>query len=85
MHTIVIESDQAYERIQELATREGKSVAAVVMDAVAEKLEREPNPDSTRQENLAERLIAMSAETAALWTDRTPHGDLLYDEAGLPK
>jgi hypothetical protein len=81
MHTIVIESDHAYARIEELAAREGKSVAAVVVDAVEEKLERVP---TTTRGDLAERLIAMSAETSRLWTDRTPHGDLLYDDDGLP-
>lgn len=83
MHTIVIESDRDYARLQELADREGKSIAAVVTELVEEKLET--TPSKTRQDDLAERLIALSAKTAALWTDHTPHGDLLYDEDGLPK
>jgi hypothetical protein len=83
LHTIIIETDDAYAKIQELADREGKSVSTVVSEAIDEKLERDQaTPDP---EGLAARLIAMSAETAALWTDDTPHGDLLYDDDGLPK
>jgi hypothetical protein len=83
LHTIIIDTDDAYAKIQELAAREGKSVATVVIEAIDEKLERDQaTPDP---EGLAARLIAIGKRTAPLWHDDTPHGELLYDENGLPK
>lgn len=83
MHTIVIESDQAFARIQQLAEREGKSVATVVVEAIEEKLDRQViAPPSS---GLAERLINIGRQTAPRWLDDTPHGDLLYDEDGIPR
>jgi hypothetical protein len=83
LHTIIIETDDAYAKIQELADREGKSVSTVVIEAIDEKLERDQaTPDP---EGLAARLIAIGKRTAPLWHDDTPHGELLYDENGLPK
>jgi hypothetical protein len=83
LHTIIIETDDAYARIEELAAREGKSVSTVVIEAIDEKLERDQ--PRIEPEGLAARLIAIGKRTAPVWHDDTPHGDLLYDEDGLPK
>ena len=55
-------------------------------EAVRERLERVRRQQ--KKEGLVERLLAMGKETAPLFKEpwrSTPHGDLLYDERGLPK
>jgi antitoxin VapB len=79
-----IKNDEAYRLIRELADREGKSMTTVVIEAVREKLEREPDEDS---DDLADKLLAIGRSTAPMWSEyslATRHGDLLYDEYGLP-
>lgn len=86
MHTIIIETDDAYARIQELADREGKSVATVVVEAVDEKLNRQRKPEVNEERmqyflDLGRRIREQTPpELLDLDVD-----DLLYDEWGAPK
>lgn len=86
MHTIIIETDDAYARIQELADREGKSVATVVVEAVDEKLNRQRKPEVNEERmqyflDLGQRIREQTPpELLDLDVD-----DLLYDEWGAPK
>jgi antitoxin VapB len=61
-------------------------MTAAVEIAVRERLERvrDNNGKSTK----AQRLLRIGKECAPLWKEpfrSTDHGDLLYDEKGLPK
>jgi antitoxin VapB len=69
--------------VKELAELKGESMTTVVIEAVEKELEREHG--SREPGDLAARLIEIGKRTRPFWTDATPHGDLLYDENGLPK
>ncbi len=82
-----IEDEEACRLIQELAQLTGESVEAAVNSAVKEKLERQRSPQE-QTSGLAERLMEIARETAPLLKEpwkSIDHGDLLYDEKGLPK
>jgi antitoxin VapB len=82
MRNLNIKSDEAYELARDIARRTGKNLTLVVTDAL-----RETHRSLTREERLA-KLRAISEECAPLWEEpwkSTPHGDILYDEFGLPK
>lgn len=86
MHTIIIETDDAYARIQDLAEREGKSVSTVVIEAIDEKLDRERKPQINEERmqyflDLGRRIREQTPpELLDLNVD-----ELLYDEWGMPK
>ena len=68
-----------------LADLTGESVTEAVTKALQERLER---LRQSQRPGLAERLMAIGRETAPLFREpfrSTEHGDLLYDERGLPK
>lgn len=86
MPSLSITNEEACRLIRELAELRGESMTAVVIHAVREQLKRE-HPAQPRQE-LADKLLQLGRETAPLWRKpwrSTPHGELLYDEKGLPK
>ena len=80
-----IKNDQAQKLAQELADLTGESMTAAVTEALRERLDR------VRQEQgagLAERLLTIGKDCAAHLKApyRTvDHGDLLYDQKGLPR
>jgi antitoxin VapB len=81
-----IKNEEAYRLVKELAELRGESMTTVVIDAVRIQLEHERH--ARREPGLAEKLIALGERSAPLWREpwrSTPHGDLLYDEQGLPK
>jgi antitoxin VapB len=86
MPTLNIKSEEAYQLAKELAELEGKSMTAVVIDAVREKLEREREPkiNEERVQYFLElgRRVRESADPEWLATDPTAD---LYDESGLPR
>jgi antitoxin VapB len=79
-----IKNEEAHHLVQELAALTGESQTAAVTIAVRERLERIRH---LREAGLADRLLAIGADTAGRLVEpyRTAdHGDLLYDENGLP-
>jgi antitoxin VapB len=80
---INIKNPAVEEQIRELARLTGKGQTEVVGEAVERMLARE------KRRGLAERLMAIAAETAPLFKppyDTIDHAELLYDEeTGLPK
>lgn len=81
-----IKNEEAHRLAQELAALTGQSLTAAVTDALRERLER------TRRERpgsgLANRLLAIGRDCAAHLKEpfrSVDHGDLLYDERGLPR
>lgn len=80
-----IKDAQTHELAKQLAALTGESMTAAVREAVRERLER---VRSAPEERLAERLVKIGKECAAHWKEpyrSVDHGDLLYDENGLPK
>jgi antitoxin VapB len=79
-----IKNAETHELVQELAALTGETQTTAVTIAVRERLERVRH---LRQTGLADRLLAIGADTAPRLREpfrSADHGDLLYDEQGLP-
>jgi len=81
-----IKNQETYRLVRELANLTGESMTGAVTEAVRERLERlKEGPDAA---GMAERIHAialdMRARLPADFFD-VPHGELLYDEDGLPR
>lgn len=81
-----IKSEETHKLAQELASLTGESMTAAVTEAVRERLVR------VRLENerssLVEKLLEIGRDCASRLKEpykSIVHGDLLYDELGLPK
>lgn len=80
-----IKNAETHRLAQELAALTGESMTAAVTEAVRERLERVRRD---RGGSLADRLLAIGRECAAHLKEpfrSIDHGDLLYDERGLPR
>ncbi len=83
--TLNIKNDEACRLTQELSKLTGESLTTAVTIAVRERLERLrglPNADRY------ERLMAIAKDAAPRFKEpwlSVDHGELLYDEKGLPK
>jgi antitoxin VapB len=76
-----IKNEETHRLIQELAAITGESLTAAVTEAVRERLER------VKSEGRNERIQRIRQEFAARLKGKPlpDHGELLYDERGLPK
>jgi antitoxin VapB len=80
-----IKSEQTHQLAQELAGLTGESMTEAVTVAVRERLDR---VNRGSKGSLAERLLRIGKDCAAHLSgpSRTiDHGELLYDEKGLPR
>lgn len=80
-----IKNKEAYELTKQLAKLTGESLTTAVTQAVRERLDR---VGRERGQNLADRLLVIGRDCAAHLKKpyRTiDHGEMLYDERGLPK
>ena len=80
-----IKSEQTHRMAKELARLTGESMTEAVREAVRERLERLRGDSNER---LAERLLQIGRECAAHLKEpykTIDHGELLYDDKGLPK
>jgi antitoxin VapB len=80
-----IKSKETHELVRELAERTGETMTAAVDRAVRERLERVRREQG---KSLAEQLIEIGKQCAAQIKEpyrSIDHGDLLYDEQGLPR
>jgi len=80
-----IKNEKTHRLVRELARVTGESMTAAVDKAVQERLDRVRR---NKKGNLAERLLQIGKECAPLWKEpykSMDHGDLLYDDKGLPK
>jgi antitoxin VapB len=80
-----IKNEETYRLVEELARLTGETMTAAVTEAVRERLGRIRLEHDGR---LADRLLAIGKDCAARLKEpfRTAdHGDLLYDERGLPR
>lgn len=76
-----IKNEETHRLVQELAALTGENMTVAVTEAVRERLDRVKSKPRT------ERIRKIREEFATrLKGKRLPdHGDLLYDERGLPK
>ena len=80
-----IKSEETHRLAQELARLTGESMTAAVTEAVRERLDRVRRE---RAVGLADRLVAIGKDCAARLKEpfrSADHGDLLYDDWGLPR
>lgn len=80
-----IKSEEAHRLAREIAELMGETVTAAVTVALRQRLERVRRE---RGEGLAERLVAIGRDVAPRLKEpyrSADHGDLLYDEHGLPR
>ncbi|MGH3881811.1 MAG: type II toxin-antitoxin system VapB family antitoxin [Pseudonocardiaceae bacterium] len=82
-----IKSDETHELTRELAQLTGESLTQAVTTAVQERLERVRREHGDTQLR-AQALLAIGRDTAPRLREptlRTEHGELLYDDRGLPR
>ena len=80
-----LKSDEAHRLARELSKRTGESMTSAVTRALAERLER---VNRERGDGLANRLLAIGQDCAAHLKQpyrSIDHGELLYDDFGLPR
>jgi antitoxin VapB len=80
-----IKDEKTHRMARELARATGESMTAAVSEAIRERLER---VRGNSKEEMLERIMKIARECGPLWKEpyrSIDHGDLLYDEKGLPK
>jgi antitoxin VapB len=80
-----IKSQEAHRLARELASLTGESLTSAVTEAVRERLERVRRD---RGGSLIERLRSIEQDAAPRFKEpwrSGEHGDLLYDQRGLPR
>ena len=80
-----IKDEKTHRMARELARATGESMTAAVSEAIRERLER---VRGNSKEEMLERIMKIARECGPLWKEpyrSVDHGDLLYDEKGLPK
>jgi len=81
-----IKNAETYRLIRELADLTGESMTGAVTQAVRERLERVRRIEA--RTGMADRIQEIAADMRARLPDDffdVEHGDLLYDEDGLPR
>jgi antitoxin VapB len=79
-----IKNEEAHRLARELAKATGESMTVAVSEAIRERLERVRGS----KKEMAERIMEIARECGPLWKEpyrSIDHGDLLYDEKGMPK
>jgi antitoxin VapB len=80
-----IKNEQTHRLVRKLARLTGRSMTAAVEHAVRKELKE---VEAKQGDDRLERILKIAREAAPLWDERlksVDHGDLLYDEKGLPK
>jgi antitoxin VapB len=80
-----IKNEETQRLTQELAKLTGESMTAAVTEAVRERLDR---VRSEHEDGLADRLVKIGKDCAAHLQEpfrSVDHGELLYNERGLPR
>ncbi len=80
-----IKNEETHRLARELANLTGESMTAAVTEALRERLQRMRRD---RAGSLADRLVAIGKDCAAHLNEpfrSIDHGDLLYEEHGLPR
>jgi antitoxin VapB len=81
--SLTIKSEKTQRLARELARETGESLTVAVTEAIRERLDRVRSTDG-----MAERILNIGRECAAHFKEpykSIDHGELLYDEKGMPK
>ena len=82
-----IKNKDAHKLAQQLARLTGESLTEAVTEAVRERLQRVQHEDKLAAK-LSDRLLEIGRDCSTRLKEpfrSADHGDLLYDEKGLPK
>ncbi len=82
-----IKNPEAHELAERVARITGETLTEAVTKALRERLERIEDGGAIEEERFSE-LKALITDSRRLWLEpnlSVDHGDLLYDELGLPK
>jgi antitoxin VapB len=80
-----IKNEEAYRLAKQLAKLTGESLTSAVTEALRERLSRVRH---ARGGDLADKLLAIGRDCASHLKEpfrKIDHGEMLYDERGLPK
>ena len=80
-----IKNEETHRMARELSRATGESMTVAVSEAIRERLDR---VRSHSRKGMAERLLEIGRDCAAHLKEpykSIDHGELLYDEKGLPK
>jgi len=80
-----LKNEEAHRLAQELARLTGENMTVAVTSAIRESLER---ARANQHVGVADRLLAIGKDCAPRLKEpfrSAEHGDLLYDERGLPR
>ena len=80
-----IKNEEVHRMAKQLARATGESMTVAIGEAIRERLERVRRKS---EEDPLERVMKIARECGPLWKEpyrSIDHGDLLYDEKGLPK
>lgn len=80
-----IKNEETHRLVRELAALTGESMTAAITEAVRERLDR---VRGVQKGSLADHLVAIGEDCARRMKEpykSVDHGDLLYDELGLPR
>ena len=80
-----IKNEETYKLVEELAKQTGENMTEAITEAVRQRLFR---VRGQRGAGLADRLLRIGRDCAAHLKEpfrSVDHGDLLYDEKGLPR
>ena len=80
-----IKNEEAQKLAKELARRTGESMTAAITEALRERLDRVRGEQGS---DLADRLVKIGKDCAAHLREpfrSVDHGELLYNEKGLPR
>ena len=83
-----IKNEDAERLARQLAAATGESVTRAVTVAVRERLDRVRREDEGAVADRAAQMREIAKDAASRWVEpyrSAEHGDLLYDEAGLPR
>ncbi len=83
-----IKNEETERSARQLAAATGESLTKAISVAVSERLSRLHGHDDAGAAERISRLRAVAADAANRWIEpyrSSDHGDLLYDDAGLPR
>lgn len=83
-----IKNDEAVRLAHELAAATGETVTTAVTVAVRERLERVQRVDESVARARAVRMLEIRDDSGARWREpylSGDHGEMLYDDRGLPR
>ena len=83
-----IKNEEATRLARQLAAQTGESVTQAVTVAVRERLSRVGQQDQLERAERLARIQAIAEDAGRRWVEpyrSAEHGDVLYDELGLPR